>query len=136
MLVLRQKRILPSAAGTWMAVVAPSLTMKICPPSAFSGRPPSAGGLKRGSRQVPVHVGGSCGSIVAPACVSLYETSVRLAVLEPSMLFSQRVFQKISLPLKKARLTPAFRAASTLARCPADQYSSWPTDRKTLWLRI
>ena len=36
----------------------PALTMKIVPVSAFSGRPPSAGGLKRGSRQVPVQVGG------------------------------------------------------------------------------
>ena len=50
------------------------------------------------------------------------------------MLFSQRVFQNISLPLKKARLTPASRAASTLARCWPDQYSSWPTDRKRLVL--
>ena len=32
------------------------------------------------------------------------------------MLLSHRVFQKISLPLKNARLTPALRAASTLAR--------------------
>ena len=52
------------------------------------------------------------------------------------MLFSQRVFQKTSLPLKKARLTPAARAASTFARWPPDQYSSWPTDRKVLWLVI
>ena len=49
------------------------------------------------------------------------------------MLFSQRVFQKTSLPLKNARLTPASRAASTLARWSPDQYSSWPTDRKALW---
>ena len=69
-LVLRQNRILPSAAGTWIAVVAPSLTMKSWPVSAFSGRPPSAGGLNRGSRQVPVHDAG-CGSIFALACVSL-----------------------------------------------------------------
>jgi hypothetical protein len=48
------------------------------------------------------------------------------------MLFSQRVFQKISLPLKNARWTPALRAASTFARCPADQYSSCPTDMKIL----
>ena len=47
----------------------------------------------------------------------------------PSMLVSQRVFQNTSLPLKNARCTPAARAASTLARCPPDQYSSWPTDR-------
>ena len=43
--------------------------------------------------------------------------------------FSQRVFQKTSLPLKNARFTPASRAASTFARCALDQYSSWPTDR-------
>ena len=47
------------------------------------------------------------------------------------MLFSQRVFQNTSLPQKNARLTPASRAASTLARWLPDQYSSWPTDRKT-----
>ena len=45
------------------------LTMKIVPVIPFSGRPPSAGGLKRGSRHVPVQVGE--GSIFAPAWVSL-----------------------------------------------------------------
>jgi hypothetical protein len=40
------------------------------------------------------------------------------------MLLSQRVFQKASLPLKKARWTPASLAASTLARWGPDQYSS------------
>ena len=45
------------------------LTVKIVPVSAFSGRPPSEGGEKRGSRQVPVHSGE--GSILAPSCVSL-----------------------------------------------------------------
>ena len=35
----------------------PELTLKIVPVSAFSGRPPSAGGLNRGSRQVPVQTG-------------------------------------------------------------------------------
>src|SRR3954463_12993027 len=95
------------------------LTMNMVPVSAFSGRPPSAGGLKRGARHVPVHVGGAAGSMKAFAGGSLYVTSVRYAVPDPSMLFSQRVFQKISLPLKNARLTPAARAASTLARCGA-----------------
>ena len=64
--VFRQNRILPSAAGTVMDQFVLSgpgpLTMKMVPESAFSGRPPSAGGLKRGSRHVPVHVGGSFGS--------------------------------------------------------------------------
>src|SRR6266540_3186456 len=81
--VLRQRRSRLYAYGTrsdWKLV---PLTMKKFPVTAFSGRPPSAGGLKRGSRQVPVHAG----------------------------------------------LTPAARAASTLARAPADQYSSWPTER-------
>ncbi len=49
------------------------------------------------------------------------------------MLGSHRVFQNTSFPLKNARLTPASRAASTFARCCPDQYSSWPTDMKTLW---
>ena len=73
MLVLRQMRILPSAAGTSIAEV-PELTLNIVPVTAFSGRPPSAGGLKRGSRQVPVHTLGSPGgpgSILAFAWVSL-----------------------------------------------------------------
>ncbi len=68
--VLRQNRSPAYCDGTWMSVV-PPLTMKNWPVSAFSGRPPSAGGLSRGSRQVPVQVGGSCGSIAWPACVSL-----------------------------------------------------------------
>src|SRR3954469_12396282 len=97
--VLRQNRILPSADPTTM-LMAQQFDVKIVPLSAFSGRPPSAGGLKRGSRQVPVQVGGSWGSILASACVSLYVTSVRYGVPAPSMLFSHRVFQKISLPLK------------------------------------
>ena len=61
-----QKRILPSAWGTVMASLRTEFTQKTVPVSAFSGRPPSAGGLKRGSRQVPVQVGGSAGSITIP----------------------------------------------------------------------
>ena len=34
----------------------PELTMNSWPVSEFSGRPPSPGALKRGSRHVPVHV--------------------------------------------------------------------------------
>lgn len=65
--MLRQRRSLPSAAGTLIAEV-PSLTVKIVPLSAFSGLGPS--GLKlRGSRQVPVQV--EVGSILALAWVSL-----------------------------------------------------------------
>ena len=70
MLVLRQKRILPSAAGTRIASLRMPFTVKIEPLSAFSGRPPSAGGLKRGSRHEPVYTFGM-GSILALACVSL-----------------------------------------------------------------
>jgi hypothetical protein len=33
--------------------------MKIVPVKAFSGRPASPGGLKRGSRQMQVQIGGS-----------------------------------------------------------------------------
>src|SRR6478735_6926073 len=121
--VFRQKRILPSADPTTM-LMAQQFDVKIVPLSAFSGRPPSAGGLKRGSRQVPVQVGGSLGSILALEWVSLYVTSVRWSVVGPYDEFSQRVFQNTSLPLKKARLTPASRAASTLVRWAPDQYSS------------
>src|SRR5687768_12875681 len=103
--------------------------MNSVPVNAFSGRPPSLGGLKRGSRQVPVQIGGSCGSMTELLIVSLYVTSVRWAVAVPSKEFSQRVFQNTSLPLKKPRWTPAFRAASTFERWIPDQYSSWPTDR-------
>src|SRR6185295_7653087 len=131
---LRQNRWVAAAGGTTMLGYWPwqHCTVKIVPVSAFSGRPPSAGGLKRGSRHVPVQL--EVGSMSALACVSLYDTSVRYAVPLPSMLASQRVFQNTSLPLKKARCMPAPRAASTLARCGPDQYSSWPTERKALWL--
>ncbi len=108
------------------------MTVHSWPVSEFSGRPPSAGGLKRGSRHVPVQA--AFGSDFALSWVSLYVTNVRYGVLVPSMLFSQRVFQKTSLPEKNARFTPASRAASTFARCCDDQYSSCPTERKTLWL--
>src|SRR5439155_3474945 len=101
------------AAGT-VSAPSPELTVHRLPVTAFSGRPPSAGGLNRGSRHVPVHA--DVGSILAPASVSLYATSVRYGVFEPSMLASYRVFQNISLPLKNARLTPALRAASICAR--------------------
>ena len=81
------------------------------------GRPPSAGGVNRGSRHVPVHATGSVG---ASKCVSLYEVSVRYCVAVPSALLGcQRVFQNTSLPLKNARLTPASRAASTFVRSRA-----------------
>ncbi len=46
-------------------------TIKSVPVSAFSGRPPSAGGLNRSSRQVPVQVGGSNGSSGHYSSVSL-----------------------------------------------------------------
>src|SRR5689334_25371248 len=108
----------------------PELTMKSCPVRAFSGRPPSPGGLKRGSRHEPVHATGSVG---ASRCVSLYVVKVRYAVDPPSaVLFSQRVFQNTSLPLKNARFTPASRAASTPARSCPDQYSSCPLDTTSL----
>ena len=76
MAVPRQKRIFPSSAGTLIArlplLSGPGpLTMNMLPVREFSGRPPSAGGLKLGSRQVPVQVGGSCGSIFEKARVSL-----------------------------------------------------------------
>src|SRR5947207_2174075 len=93
--VLRQIRRLLYCEGTLMSVV-PLLTTKNWPVTAFSGRPPSPGGLNRGSRQVPVHVAGLCGSTCASKCVSLYETSVRVGVWLASMLGSQRVFQNIS----------------------------------------
>ena len=61
---------------------------------------------------------------------------MRYGVRDSSVLGSQRIFQNTSLPLKNARCTPASRAASTAARCGPDQYSSWPTERKTLWFLI
>ena len=59
---------------------------------------------------------------------------MRLAVALPSMLGSKRVCQKISLPLMKARLTPAFAAAWTFATWLSVQYSSCPASMKILWL--
>src|SRR5207253_4477500 len=93
-LVLRQKRRRLNVDGTVSVLNCGPLTMKSVPLSAFSGRPPSATGspsrvgatLNLGSRQVPVHVGGSCGSRRLLAWVSLYDTSVRYAVFVPSML--------------------------------------------------
>ena len=81
-----------------------------------------------------IGVGECAGEVVSLTQFSLAEAESQ--VFDASVLFSQRVFQKISLPLKNARCTPAFRAASTFARCPADQYSSCPTDMNILWLRI
>src|SRR5437773_12216721 len=66
--VLRQKRSPAIEEGTLIADV-PALTVQIVPDRAFSCRPPSAGGLKRGSRHEPVHA--ASGSIFAPASVSL-----------------------------------------------------------------
>ena len=67
--------------------------------------------------------------------MSLYVVSVRYCVVVPSALLDcQRVFQNTSLPLKKARLTPASRAASMFARSGADQYSSCALEMMTLWL--
>src|SRR5437764_1318645 len=72
--VLRQNR---SAEYAFDAVivefVVQQFTVKSVPVNAFCGRPPSAGGLNRGSIQVPVHVGGSRGSSTAFLCVSLYD---------------------------------------------------------------
>ena len=65
--VFRHMRSLEYRAGTWMSVV-PAFTTKYWPVRAFSGRPPSAGGLKRGSRHVPVH---DTGSVTASKWVSL-----------------------------------------------------------------
>ena len=71
MLVFLQKRILPSAWGTVMESLRTSFTRKLVPLNAFSGRPPSAGGLKRESRHMPVQMGGSAGSMTLFANVSL-----------------------------------------------------------------
>src|SRR5690349_3456737 len=66
--VWRQNRRPPSVELT---VIGRSVLfdMNRVPLSAFSGLPPSAGGVKRGSRQVPVHCGD--GSILPSAQVSL-----------------------------------------------------------------
>jgi len=40
---------------------------------------------------------------------------------------SQRTFQKAVLPEKIASRPPASTNPSIAARCPADQYSLWPT---------
>ena len=66
--------------------------------------------------------------------MSLYVVSVRWGVFDPSVLGPNWVFQKTSLPEKKARLTPWSRAAVTLARWLPLQYSSWPVDMNILWL--
>jgi hypothetical protein len=60
--VSRQKRSLPAAAGMLIASSRIASTMYSWPESAFSGLPPSTE-AKRRSRQAPVEVGGSAGSI-------------------------------------------------------------------------
>ena len=57
-------------AGTVISEL-PELTTNSVPVSEFEGLPPSAGGLKRGSSQAPVQIGGSIGSVGALKCVSL-----------------------------------------------------------------
>ena len=84
--VLRHCRSLPCAAGTCM-VRSSLLDMNAVPVSAFSGRPPSAGGLNRGSRQVPVQSLVDV-SDLSLSQVSFQQVSVRLAVLLPSTLGS------------------------------------------------
>jgi hypothetical protein len=54
-LVSRQNRSRLKRYGTRSGSLRTLLTVKIDPTSSFSGRPPSNGGLKRGSRHVPVH---------------------------------------------------------------------------------
>jgi hypothetical protein len=66
--VPRQNRSLPCAAGT-LRVRSSLFDMYAVPVSAFSGWPPLAGGLNRGSRQVPVH--SALGSLLVLSQVSL-----------------------------------------------------------------
>src|SRR6187549_1178428 len=68
--VFRQKRSRPSSEDTVSGSAPQQLPMKIVPVRAFSGRPPSPGGLNRASRQVPVQTLGD-GSIHAFASVFL-----------------------------------------------------------------
>ena len=62
----------------------------------------------------------------------------------PYWLGAHRVFQHIRLPAKNARLTPAFRAAVTLARSPGvpvlgvpdcHEYLVLLEHRRTAWAR-
>src|SRR6266702_3390271 len=129
-LVFRQNRSLAYAAGT-CSEYEQQFTIQSWPVSVFSGCPPSPGGLNRGSRQAPVQVGGSAGSVWRLSRLSLYVISVRLASL-PYWLAAHRVFHHIRLPAKNARLTPAFLAAVTLARSPLSQYSECPEFTNTL----
>src|SRR2546426_10497342 len=90
------------------------------PVSALSGRPPSDGGLNRGSRHVPVQDGS--GSIFWLACVSLYETSVRYGVAGASVLRSPPVFPKTLVSPRKPQWPPAGLPASTFAPLWADPH--------------
>ena len=47
---------------------------------------------------------------------------------------SYRACQYTAFAPKNARFTPAFRAARAASYMPFDQYSSWPAERKPLWL--
>src|SRR5207247_8577611 len=89
---------------------------------------------------VGVDVGRSAGASLHPACVgapctgslvpSLPQTITRLAT--PLADASKRTCQKAALAPKKARFTPASRAASAASRICLDQYSSCPTERNPL----
>ena len=131
MLVLRQRRILPSAAGTSIAEV-PELTLNIVPVSPFSGLGPS-GLNERTSRQVPVQMFGLGVDLGA---------GVGLLVGDQGAVVGARAVGGAGLPAGLPEALVAAEegevdaggraAASTLVRWVADQYSSCPTERKVL----
>jgi len=98
-------------------VVSSASTAKIVPLSEFSGRSPSAGGLKRGSRQRPVQVG---------------DLQDRLRALQASLVADERPVRRIaaldawfpaSLPedfvaAEKCQIHAGVPGSFHLARCP------------------
>ena len=116
--------------GTASASLRTPFTVKIVPVSAFSGRPPSAGGLKRGSRQVPVHAGVGIDLRVRVRLLVGDERAVRRS---PSRRCSAPSASSRTPRCRRRRRGARRRRAPPRRSCaaPPDQYSSWPTERKT-----
>ena len=116
--VFRQNRILPSAAGT---AISCRLIVGTGPVHHEEGSGQAVFRLTAVGRRTEARIAPGSGPLADGVDFRERERfliadqgPIRRVV--PSMLFSHRVFQKTSLPLKKARLTPASRAASTFSR--------------------
>ena len=107
-------------------------TVKMVPVSAFSGRPPSVGGLKRGSRQVPVQRRGRIDVGVRVRLLVRDQRAVRGGGAVDARLPARLPEHFVAAEEREVQAVVA-RRSRRCARWPLDQYSSWPTDRNALW---